>query len=103
MSNTSSEVRHVVAWLQPTRWITCVALWAVLAVVPARREGRAQRTVVELSGVPPLHAQTCLGALCTAGWIAPGDAASAWRLGAGLLEPVLRRTLSTPGRGALTG
>ena len=33
MSNTSSEVRHVVAWLQPTRWITCVALWAVLAVV----------------------------------------------------------------------
>jgi two-component system sensor histidine kinase RegB len=33
MSNTSSEVRHVVAWLQPTRLITCVALWAVLAVV----------------------------------------------------------------------
>src|SRR5262245_8763664 len=33
MSNTSSEVRHVVAWLQPTRWITCVALWAVLLVV----------------------------------------------------------------------
>jgi two-component system sensor histidine kinase RegB len=33
MSNTSSEVRHVVAWLQPTRWITCIALWAVLAVV----------------------------------------------------------------------
>ena len=33
MNNTSSEVRHVVAWLQPVRWITCVALWAVLAVV----------------------------------------------------------------------
>jgi two-component system sensor histidine kinase RegB len=33
MSNTSFEVRHVVAWLQPTRWITCIALWAVLAVV----------------------------------------------------------------------
>jgi two-component system sensor histidine kinase RegB len=33
MSNTSLEVRHDVAWLQPTRWITCMALWAVLAVV----------------------------------------------------------------------
>jgi two-component system sensor histidine kinase RegB len=33
MSNTASEMRHVVAWLQPVRWITCIALWAVLAVV----------------------------------------------------------------------
>jgi two-component system sensor histidine kinase RegB len=33
MSDTSFEVRHVVAWLQPTRWTTCIALWAVLAVV----------------------------------------------------------------------
>jgi two-component system sensor histidine kinase RegB len=33
MRNTSSGVRHVVAWLLLTRWITCVALWAVLAVV----------------------------------------------------------------------
>jgi two-component system sensor histidine kinase RegB len=32
MSNASSEVRHVVAWLQPVRWITCIALWTVLAV-----------------------------------------------------------------------
>jgi two-component system sensor histidine kinase RegB len=33
MSHASSGVRHVVAWLQPVRWITCVALWTVLAVV----------------------------------------------------------------------
>jgi two-component system sensor histidine kinase RegB len=33
MSNASPQVRHVVAWLQPVRWITCIALWAVLAVV----------------------------------------------------------------------
>jgi two-component system sensor histidine kinase RegB len=33
MNNVSSNVRHVVAWLQPMRWITCIALWAVLGVV----------------------------------------------------------------------
>lgn len=33
MSNASSEVRHVVAWLQLVRWIRCSALWAGLAVV----------------------------------------------------------------------
>ena len=32
-ATASSEVRHVVAWLQPVRWITCVALWAFLAIV----------------------------------------------------------------------
>jgi two-component system sensor histidine kinase RegB len=33
MSDPSSEMRHVVAWLQPVRWVTCIALWTVLAVV----------------------------------------------------------------------
>ena len=33
MSNASSEMRHVVAWLQPVRWGTCVALWTVLGIV----------------------------------------------------------------------
>jgi two-component system sensor histidine kinase RegB len=33
MTQSSFEVRHVVAWLQPVRWITCAALWAVLAIV----------------------------------------------------------------------
>ncbi len=33
MSHASPDVRHVVAWLQPVRWVTCVALWAVLALV----------------------------------------------------------------------
>lgn len=33
MSNASSEVRHVVAWLQPMRWVTGVALWSVIALV----------------------------------------------------------------------
>src|SRR5262245_54700129 len=33
MSDRTSEVRQVVAWLQPVRWITCVALWTMLAVV----------------------------------------------------------------------
>jgi two-component system, sensor histidine kinase RegB len=33
MSSTRSEVRHVVAWLQPLRWATCVTLWGMLAVV----------------------------------------------------------------------
>jgi two-component system sensor histidine kinase RegB len=33
MSNESSPVRQVVAWLQPVRWITCIALWTMLAVV----------------------------------------------------------------------
>jgi two-component system sensor histidine kinase RegB len=33
MSNALSEVRHVVAWLQPVRWGTCAALWGMLAVV----------------------------------------------------------------------
>lgn len=33
MVSQSSEMRHVVAWLPAVRWITCVALWVVLAVV----------------------------------------------------------------------
>lgn len=33
MSATSFDVRHVVAWLQPVRWITAAALWSALAVV----------------------------------------------------------------------
>jgi two-component system sensor histidine kinase RegB len=33
MSDPSSEMRHVVAWLQPVRWVTCIALWTLLAVV----------------------------------------------------------------------
>lgn len=32
MSNPSSQVRHVVAWLQPVRWTTCIALWAMFGV-----------------------------------------------------------------------
>jgi two-component system, sensor histidine kinase RegB len=32
MSLSSSEVRHVVAWLQPVRWSTCIVMWTVLAV-----------------------------------------------------------------------
>jgi two-component system sensor histidine kinase RegB len=33
MRNALSEVRHDVAWLQPVRWATCVALWALLGVL----------------------------------------------------------------------
>ncbi len=33
MVSRPSEVRHVVAWLPAVRWATCVALWAMLAVV----------------------------------------------------------------------
>jgi two-component system sensor histidine kinase RegB len=33
MSDSSSAVRHVVAWLQPVRWATCLLLWAVTGVV----------------------------------------------------------------------
>ncbi len=33
MSDASSEMRQVVAWLQPVRWATCALLWAVLGVV----------------------------------------------------------------------
>lgn len=33
MSNEPSEVRHDVAWLQPVRWATCVALWTLLGVL----------------------------------------------------------------------
>jgi two-component system sensor histidine kinase RegB len=32
MSTTPVAMRHVVAWLQPVRWITCVAIWTALAV-----------------------------------------------------------------------
>jgi two-component system sensor histidine kinase RegB len=33
MTNPQSEMRHVVAWLQPLRWTTCALMWAVLVVV----------------------------------------------------------------------
>ena len=33
MGNASSEMRQVVAWLQPVRWATCAVLWTVLGVV----------------------------------------------------------------------
>jgi two-component system sensor histidine kinase RegB len=32
MSSPSPEVRHLVAWLQPVRWITSGTLWAVLTL-----------------------------------------------------------------------
>jgi two-component system sensor histidine kinase RegB len=32
MVNQSSDVRHVVAWLPAVRWVTCLLLWAVVAV-----------------------------------------------------------------------
>lgn len=32
MVTNDPEVRHVVAWLAPIRWATCVALWGMLAV-----------------------------------------------------------------------
>ena len=33
MSDASSEVRHVVAWLQLVRWATCAVLWTVFGVL----------------------------------------------------------------------
>ena len=33
MSSRPDPVRHVVAWLTVVRWVTCVALWAVLVAV----------------------------------------------------------------------
>jgi two-component system, sensor histidine kinase RegB len=33
MVNRPDEVRHVVAWLPATRWVTCIVLWVVVAVV----------------------------------------------------------------------
>jgi len=33
MSGRPDPVRHVVAWLTVVRWVTCVALWAVLVAV----------------------------------------------------------------------
>jgi two-component system, sensor histidine kinase RegB len=33
MLNRAEEMRHVVAWLPITRWVTCIVLWAVLATV----------------------------------------------------------------------
>lgn len=33
MLNSANEMRHVVAWLPVTRWVTCIVLWAVLAIV----------------------------------------------------------------------
>lgn len=32
MVTNAPDVRHVVAWLPPIRWATCVALWGMLAV-----------------------------------------------------------------------
>jgi two-component system sensor histidine kinase RegB len=33
MTNPQSEMRQVVAWLQPLRWTTCALMWVVLVVV----------------------------------------------------------------------
>jgi len=33
MPRRADEMRHVVAWLPITRWVTCIVLWAVLATV----------------------------------------------------------------------
>ena len=33
MENRDDEVRHVVAWLPAVRWVTCIVLWVVVAVV----------------------------------------------------------------------
>ena len=33
MVRSPDTVRHVVAWLSPVRWVTCLLLWVVVAVV----------------------------------------------------------------------
>ncbi len=32
MVNRPDEMRHVVAWLPITRWVTCILLWVAVAV-----------------------------------------------------------------------
>jgi CDP-diglyceride synthetase len=32
MVNWSDDVRHVVAWLPATRWVTCIVLWVAVTV-----------------------------------------------------------------------
>jgi hypothetical protein len=33
MLNRANDMRHVVAWLPFVRWVTCLALWVVVATV----------------------------------------------------------------------
>ncbi|MEW6319456.1 MAG: ATP-binding protein [Acidobacteriota bacterium] len=58
MSYASSDVRHVVAWLQPVRAITSIALWAVLAVVWAFPHLDLSLRGIRLLGLPAAICRT---------------------------------------------